>query len=324
MYPMEIMNGVRLITETCFAIKGGERVIIVAYSDEDLRVAAVMAADMRTAGADVATVITEPPKAIEPPPFLAEAMKKVDILISLGDVDYGHTMARKEASLLKYAYMPAIMSRAMTQLEFQPGDLFDIKERTERICEAVSRARVARVTSPAGTDIVFDITGRMGVPIHPVFEKPGHLAIIPFYAEVACAPVEATAEGTYVTNGSIWGHASMECIVSEPLYWTVNAGRVVDLRGGKEARLVRDALAAFDDNAWSIAELGIGTNHKLPAEITGTKLDDAILGHVHVALGRNMSLGGNQWSQIHVDFLSMGIKLELDGQTIIENGRCVI
>src|SRR3989339_1721021 len=107
MYPMELMSGVKLITSTCFNIRGGEKVIIVGYSDEDMKVAALLAADMKAAKAEVAIVAVEPPKNVEPPVFLAEAMKNVDIMISFGDLDYGHTLARKEATSLKYAYVPS-------------------------------------------------------------------------------------------------------------------------------------------------------------------------------------------------------------------------
>ncbi len=318
---MEIIDGIKLITNTCFQIKKGEKVIIVAYGDEDLKVASLLAAEMKVAQAEVGIVIVEPPKAIEPPSFLAEAMKKVDIVISLGDIDYGHTVARKEAPSLKYAYMPKIMMSAMAELNFQPEDLFEIEKRTEQLAEIVSKAKEAHLSSAAGTDLVLDIEGRRGIPIHPVFRKTGHLAIIPFYAEVACAPVERKAKGTYVVNGNIWGHPGLECIVNDPVYWKVENGRIVDIKGGKEANLLRDTLPTFDENAFYIGELGIGTNHKLPNRLTGTKMDDAIFGHVHIALGRNIALGGNHWSQIHVDFLSMDIKLELDGKTIIENGH---
>ncbi len=318
---MEMIRGIKLITDTCLQIKKGEKVIIVAYGDEDLKVAFLLAAEMKVAQAEVGIIIVEPPKEIEPPPFLAEAMKKVDVLISLGNIDYGHTMARKEAPSLKYGYMPAIMMKAMAELNFQSEDLLEIEKRTEQLAELVSKAKEAHLFSGAGTDLVLDIEGRRGTPIHPIFRKPGHLAIIPFYAEVAVAPVEHKARGTYVVNGNIWGHPSLECIVKDPIYWKVETGKVVDIKGGKEANLLRGTLPKFDENAFSIGELGIGTNHKLPNRLTGTKMDDAIFGHVHIALGRNMTLGGTQWSQIHVDFLSTDIKLELDGKTIIENGR---
>lgn len=321
MYPMEIMGGVKLITETCFQIEGGERVIIVAYGDEDLKIASLLAAEMKAAGAEVGIVVVEPPKEIEPPTFLAEVMKKVDILISLGDIDYGHTLARKEATSLKYAYMPPIMCKSLSKLNLLPEDLLEIERCTEKLAEIISSAKQAHISSPAGTDIIIDIEGRKGIPIHPIFRKPGHLAIIPFYAEVACAPVERKATGTYVVNGNIWGHPSMECIVNEPIHWKVENGKVIEMKGGRDAQQIREALSTFDENAWYVGELGIGTNPKLPNQLTGTKLDDAILGHVHIALGRNVSLGGNQWSQIHVDFLSMNIKLELDGKTIIEEGK---
>jgi len=325
MYPMEFTKGVKLITNTCFNIKGGERVIIAGYTDEDFQLAILLAAEMRSADAEVGIVIVEPPKNIEPPLFLSEAMKKVDIMISLGDVDYGHTMARKKATSLKYAYMPSIMGKSMVELEATTHeDLLEIESRTEKLAEAVTHAKEAHVTSPDGTDILFNIEGRRGIPIHPVLRRPGHLAIIPHYAEVASAPVEGKTNGVYVTNGTIWGHASMACIVDEKLYWTVENGKVVNIKGGREAQLIMKALSSFDENAWRIAELGIGTHHKLPERLTGTKRDDAILGHVHVALGRNVSLGGTQWSEIHVDFLSMNVRIALDGKAVIENGQFLL
>lgn len=321
MYPMDIILGVKLITETCFAIKGGEKVLLVAYGDEDLRIASILAAEMRAAEAEAAIVVLEPPRGIEPPSFLAEAMKKVDICISFGEIDFGHTLARKEAPSLQYAYMPPIMCRLLARPDILPEDLLEIARRTERLAEAVSKAKEARILSPSGSELVLNLEGRKGIPIHPIFRKPGHLAIIPFYAEVACAPVEGKASGTYVANGSIWGHESIERVLQEPIVWHVEHGKVFKLTGGREAEEVREILSGFDENAWSIGELGIGTNHKLSNRLTGTKLDDAILGTVHLALGRNVSLGGCQWSRIHVDFLSMGVQLELDGETILQNGR---
>lgn len=321
MYPIEWIDGIRLITGTCFQIRGGERVIIVAYGDEEVKVASLLAADMKAAHAEVAIVIVEPPRAIEPPPFLAEAMKKVDICISLGEIDYGHTRARKDAFPLQYAYLPPVMYRSLRMSTVCAEDLLEIENRTEWLAEAVSRAKQVHVTSQAGTDLVVDIEGRKGFPIHPVFRKSGHFAIIPYYAEVACAPIEGKTAGTYVANGSVWGDASIERIVSEPIIWRVENGKVVSMTGGRDAQDIREALSKFDQNALSIGELGIGMNHKLSNRLTGTKLDDAIFGTVHLALGRNISIGGNQWSSVHIDFLSMDIRLELDGKVYIEKGH---
>ncbi len=321
MFPMEVMNGVKLIAETCFEIKKGSKVIIAAYDDEDVALASLLAAEMRYKEAEAAVVIVEPPKAVEPPAFLAEAMKKVDILISMGDVDYGHTLARKEAPSLMYAYVPTVMRLLMSRLDYRPSDLFQIRDRTEKLAEAVSAAREAHITSPSGTDLRLVIEGRRGIPIHPLLRKPGALAIVPYYAEVACPPVEQQGEGRYVVDGSVWGHAAMECIVSRPLTWKVEKGRVVAMDGGPEAQRIMRAMQTFDENAWYIGELGIGTDHKLPDRVTGTKADDAILGHVHIALGRNVALGGKQWSKIHVDFLTMNATVALDGKKVIENGQ---
>lgn len=323
MYPMEMINTVRLITDTCLAIKEEDKILILAYSDEALKVASILAAEFKAAQAEVGIVIVEPPKEVEPPSFLAEAMKKVDIVITLGEVDFGHTIARKEATAqgVKYAYMPDIMSEEIAALGILPEDLMEVKERTEKLADAISRAKEVHVSSSAGTDIVLDVEGRKGLALHPIFRDPGHFAIIPFYYEVACPPVEGRAKGTVVIDGTVVGFPSLNGIVKEPIRWNVKNGKVVDIKGESTACQLRDVLSKLDENANCIAELGIGTNYKLPNRLIGTRRDNAIFGHVHLALGRNIDLGGTLQSQIHVDFLSMDVKLELDGKSIIEEGR---
>lgn len=320
MYPMEIISTIKLIIDTCLAVKKGDRVLIAAFSDEDLKVASVLATQLKAVSVDVGIVILEPPKEVEPPPFFAEAMKKVDIVIALGKINFGHTIARKDASTLgvKYAYMLDIISGEMLDLEILPKDLIEIKDRTEWLADALTSAKEVHISSSAGTNIVFFVEGRQGLAIHPIVRNPGQLSIIPFYYEVACAPLEGKATGTVVVNGTVVGFPGLEGVVKEPIYFYVENGKLVDIKGGMEARLLNSTLSKLDENARYIAELGIGTNYKLPNRLIGTRRDNAILGHIHLALGRNIDLGGTLWSQIHADFLSMDVKIDFDGKTVIE------
>jgi leucyl aminopeptidase (aminopeptidase T) len=320
---MEIASTAKLIVETCLDIKEGDKVLIIACSDEDPKMASILAAKIKAAQAEVQVSIVEPQKEVEPPSFLAEAMKKMDVVIALGQVQFGHTLARKRAAArgVKYAYLPDLMVEEIGDVEVRSGDLLEIEALTERLADRVSRAGEIRVSAANGTDIVFNIKGRKGLALHPVFRNPGHFAIIPFYSEVSCAPVEGTALGKVVINGTIIGLPGLNGVVEEVICWYVKDGKVVEIEGGSEARLLQDLLSKLDRNASRIAEVGIGTNYKLPDRLIGTRRDNAILGSVHLGLGRNIDLGGSLFSQVHADFLAMNVKVELDGRAVIKDGR---
>ncbi len=324
MYPLDISWTVKLIIDTCLRIQPGHRILIAGFTEADLKLASALAARARAAEAEVGIVLVEPPtRKVEPPSFLAEAMKKVDFVITLGLVDFGHTETRKEITSqgISYAYIPDLMNQELIDLNIHPQDLLDVTERTLVMAESVSKARSARITSPSGTDIEIDITERQGLPLHPIFRNPGHFAIVPFYYEVACAPVEYKANGTVVTDGTIVGLPGLNGVLEEPIIWEMEKGRIVNIKGGKKARSLSQLLPSLGENADSLGELGIGTNDRMRNILVGNRRDNAISGHVHLALGRNMDLGGNQWSQIHADFMVMNATVQLDGRPIISEGR---
>lgn len=325
MYPMDISRTVRLIVGTCLDVREGTRLLIVGYTEEDFRLASALAAEAHASGAEAGVVLVAPPRAVEPPEFLSEAMKKVDTVVTLGPVDYGHSHARKALSAMgvNYAYIPDLMNQELVDLDIRPDDLLGAGERTIRVAKAVTRARTARVVSAAGTDLRLEVAGREGLALHPVFRKPGHFAIVPFYYEVACAPVEGSGRGTVVVDGTVVGLPGLNGVLAEPIRWTVEGGRVTAIEGGREARLLRELLPTFGENSNCIAELGIGMNDRMRNVLVGNRRDNAIFGHIHIALGRNKDLGGELWSPLHADFLTMDVRLELDGETIIDQGKLV-
>lgn len=327
MYPMNIAKTVRLINDTCLNIKEGNKILIIGYTDEDFKLASALAADAHAVKAEVGIILVEPPYGkVEPPEFLFEAMKKVDLIITLDQVDFGHTAARKELTekAISYAYIPDLMNQELTELNIQPQDLLDVEGRTNKIAQLVTNASQARISSSAGTNLEMSIQDRSGIAIQPIFRQPGHFAIVPFYCEVACAPVEDTANGTVVSEGTVVGLPGLNGVLHDPIQWEVEKGRIVDIKGGKEARLLTELLPTLGENADRIAELGIGTNYKMRNVLVGNRRDNAVWGHIHIALGRNTDLGGNQWSPIHSDFLSMNTDLELDGKQIIKNGQLLV
>ena len=109
------------------------------------------------------------------------------------------------------------------------------------------------------------------------------------------APLEGTAEGTLVVDGSIAGIGR----VAEPVALTVRDGHLTEANGADGARLL-ELLTEHGPDGTNVAELGIGTNES--AILTGNILEDEkILGTAHVAFGASAAIGGTVQVPVHLD-----------------------
>jgi 2,5-dihydroxypyridine 5,6-dioxygenase len=111
----------------------------------------------------------------------------------------------------------------------------------------------------------------------------------------------------------------------EPIVLDVEKGRVVEISGGPEARILRDYLAVYgDENAYMCpAEASVGINAK--AVIRGIQREDKnIMGTMHFGLGTNIDVGGSIRSKIHMDGVILHPTLYVDGVKRIENGNFLV
>jgi len=199
-------------------------------------------------------------------------------------------------------------------------DLHIIKERTNRIAEIETKGKQVRVTTPHGMDITFSIEGRVAIPISPLADTP--LAVAPFYAEAAIAPVEGTTEGSVVCDSFVEG---WKYVLQKPIRFEVKRGRAqVDTISSdipEQAERFRKLITKDEMANNCAAELGIGTSHIVPGDdLTGYMLDKARIGHIHIACGRNYDIGGKSDSLIHVDIEMTQATITIDDVTVMEKG----
>lgn len=146
--------------------------------------------------------------------------------------------------------------------------------------------------------------------------------------ETYIPPVEGTAEGSVVINGSIPG---MVIAPGEEIVLRFAAGRLVAVEPETHpaARWLRktqfDVAAAQGDENWdNLAEIGIGANPAV-TQLTGTMLfDEKSAGTVHIALGSNTQMGGRVASSIHCDMVITGPTVQIDGKPVIRRGAICI
>jgi len=320
---LELTKGIQSILEAHKAIKPGEKVLVIADNEgKSIWIGQHIMDVANSMGAEVVLTIMNEVKiaGTEPPTAVAVAMKSVDAIFQVYERGgLTHSNARKEATAAgaRWYLLTDIPVEDLKQ-GVLIEDLELIKERTEKIAQMLSEAKVARVTTPAGTDITLGLTGRQGIALNPLSPL---VAGIPRYAEAAIATVEGSAEGIVVADLTI---AGWRYLFQEPLRCTVKAGKVVEIVGSKPDADRLRRVVATDENANNIAELGIGTSHIIPWGITGKRRDFARLGTVHIGIGRNNDIGGKTWSRIHQDALMSRVTVELDNSCIFREGALLI
>ncbi|OGC91727.1 MAG: leucyl aminopeptidase [candidate division Zixibacteria bacterium RBG_16_48_11] len=254
----------------------------------------------------------------EPPPALAKMMKEFQVLIIPTSRSMSHTQARREASQAgaRIATLPDITTDTMKRT--LNANYQKIAGRSRRVAQALENKNVVRVTSPAGTDITMSIEGRKCEPDTGLIYNPGNFSNLPA-GEAYLAPLEETAEGVIVVDGSMAGIGKLK----KPIKMTVKAGFVTEITGGTEAKKLKALLDSAGPLAYNVAELGIGTNDK--AKLVGSVLEDEkVLGTVHMALGDNMSMGGKVSVRSHLDGIILKPTVVVDGQTIMKDGALKI
>ena len=327
MYPYELIQSVRLITDVCLEIAPGENVLCITDAEEKMDVITLIAAECKMRGAETAVILLEPRREHhhEPPHSVALAMRNADVVIVMAYGELMHTRARKEACAagVKYAALGGLTKEYLVKTNLTREDLIEVRALSERIAERLTAASTARLTSRAGTDLTASLEGRKGGTLLP-FGVKGSFCMVPAYAEVFVAPVEDSVEGVAVIDGNMLGAANFEGLVEEPFEIQFKKGRIVRISGGKDAKKLQTLLDGLEDEARTFAELAVNSNPKAPQQLVGMRTDNSIAGHAHIGLGRNDHIGGKSATEAHLDMLLVWPTLLLDGKPILENGKLLI
>ncbi|NRR03656.1 aminopeptidase [Brevibacillus sp. RS1.1] len=310
---MTLIESSKAILINCLALQANETFLVVADERKRDIGEAIWEAGKQLGAEAMLMVMKEREKSgQEPPAAVAAAMKSADVVVCVTQHSLTHTKARKEAAAngTRLATMPAI-----TEDMFLAGaisaDYTQVKALTERVTEMLTRASTVRIEK-AGKSLTFSIADRNGVPSTGMYVNPGESGNLPS-GEAYIAPLEGTAEGQILVDGSIAGIGKID----SPLLLTVQNGRITEAEGTSAERLLQ---MLGDQDGRMLGEFGIGTNDK--ARITGVVLEDEkVYGTIHVAFGSNNTFGGTIVAGVHIDLVVKEPDVYLDDKCIMKNGK---
>jgi leucyl aminopeptidase (aminopeptidase T) len=310
--PPDLDRAVHTVIHDCLAVHEGESVLIVC-NPATQRIGERMRDEASAAGADAVLAIMDErtSHAAEPPPPIADAMLRADVILAPTVQSLSHTAARNAASEAgaRTATLPGVTEEMLARV--MSADVEGLRRHGQSVANALEAASEATITSADDAVLRLMLGGRPGIPDSGDIRARGAFGNLPA-GEGFISPVGG--EGTLVVDGSI---ASIG-IVSEPARLTVADGRLVAASGPEGERLY-ELLSMHGEDGTRIAELGIGTNEK--AILTGEILEDEkILGTCHVAFGASAGIGGTVQVPVHLDCVITRPTVALDGEPILRDG----
>lgn len=206
----------------------------------------------------------------------------------------------------------------------------DVRDRAIKGAALLDNASRISIKSDAGTDLVMDKSGRAGLANYGAADAPGRLDFFGLGA-VQAAQLEGTTEGRMVLNtGDSCFHLGR--FIEHPVTLEFEAGQIVSIEGGLDAKLIRAELdAAGDAGAWNAGHMAWGVDHRARWTQTITQTPDfggggadneSFMGAVQVQIGSNddVMFGGNNRSRAHLGLCLRNASLFLDGHPVITDG----
>jgi leucyl aminopeptidase (aminopeptidase T) len=314
----QLKTAARTALTRCMGLQPGEKLLVVTDTSlEELGKIFFHTAQELGAESMIMEMYPRASSGEEPPQTVAKALEDADVALLVTEKSLSHTSARKRANEkgVRVASLPGLTADMMARTLNADYDM--IAKLSERIGDLLTGGKKARLTGPAGTDILLNISGRPGQPDTGIYHQKGCFGNLPA-GEAYIAPMENTSQGIIVFDGSMSGVGKL----SQKITVRVENGYAVEISGGREADRIIALLDKHGREARNIAELGIGTNHE--ARLTGNVLEDEkILGTVHIALGDNHAMGGMVEVASHLDGVILNPTLEIDGYVLLRDGKLV-
>ncbi|WP_183128150.1 aminopeptidase [Clostridium autoethanogenum] len=313
---MDLEKGSKIVLDKCLGLKKDENVLIVT-DETKLNIGQALYKEAQKMGGEAVLALMKSGEVSgqEPPKCISQAMKAADVVICATKASITHTNAKIDAvkNGARIATMPGITENMFSEGPIK-ADYSEVEKLTIKITDLLTKAKTAKIIKDDHV-LTMSLNNRNGVPSTGVYRKRSTSGNLPS-GEAYIAPVEETAEGEMIIDGSMVGVGK----VSEPLYLKIKDGKLKEIKGKDADKL---NILLYNERNSSLCELGIGTNPE--AKVTGVILEDEkIYGTVHIAFGTNTSFGGTVKADCHIDGVILNPDLYLDNVHVIDRGKFLV
>jgi len=332
-YECELGKAADVLTRELFKLKPGETFVITADTESDSRVVNATASAAFAVGAKPMVIWLASPLGVAraadpmlPIESLVGALKGADAWVEFNNqwllYSTPYERAMKENKKLRYMNLVGMDVDMMVRL-IGRVDYPALTEFLEKVLELTKAAKHMRWTSPAGTDVEFDMSDDPNYLLtmdNGYADSPGvHM----LGGQIGWPPVLESINGLIVFDGSLVPPCGL---LKEPVYLTIEKGKVTKIEGGTQAREFKAWLESFNDPQMYQVAHACWSFHP-GAKLTGKIVEDErVWGATEWgigAIGSCVIAPDGIPAASHADGICLNTSAWLDGKQLLDEGRIV-
>jgi 2,5-dihydroxypyridine 5,6-dioxygenase len=296
-------------------IKEGEKIIILTDTRKDLDIINAFFGAALALGADAHVLISPPLESLgDPPPWIIEFLKKADLVINLLTMEWGKQRSHQEV-IDAGTRIAMVVETATSLLKMRPSE--KVLKRVENFVKLLDKSESVKITSRAGTDIVFKKSSEPVQYLNGLLDAERKVKWTNFPNSIVSFPfVPESGNGILVVEpGDVLIH--LRHVVREPIRLTIEKSRIIEIEGGYDADVLRKKWFDRwnDPDAYDLLHLSFGCDHR--AEVHP---------NVYAPMEWESYAGGVLfgWGKLtHMDIMVTNTTVEVDGIQIIREGKIV-
>ena len=332
-YEWELYHAAHILVNDVFKVKPNEVVAVTADTMSDERVVDAVASAAQNANAKVVAIwmlaspygVGKQTDLVVPVEALSALLSKVDVWI---EFNYQWLLystvfenAFKENRKLRYMCLAGMGVDQLVRLIGQVNIPL-LQKLQDTLVEMLKKTRNVRITSPAGTDVKFEMN-----PKHPIRNHKGDASIpgshmVP--GQISWAPTFESINGVIVFDGII--NPPFTEPLKEPIKLYIEKGEIKRIEGGREAAAFENWLKSFNHpQMFRLAHVAMGVNPG--AKLTGNIVEaERIWGATEWGIGyvgSGLTGGEPIPAPTHTDGITLNSSIWFNDNLIMEKGRIV-
>jgi leucyl aminopeptidase (aminopeptidase T) len=314
----ELGHAAATIAQTCLGVKPDE-VVAVLVDTPNARVGEALALAVDEAGGlpNLMVFSSRSAHGEDPPPEVAAKLMAADAGVLAAKYSLASAPARRNATAagVRIISIPACSEGLFSSPAMQV-DFVALRPVVERLGDLLTQTKHVHISTIAGTDLSVELCERPSVDQSGFALEPGSWSPFP-NIETAVGPKDDGVEGLLVVDGVLVPGG----IPDEPVFCTIEQGRIVKVAGGASASQFEKRLDSFHDpNVRQIVELGFGLNPKAKIGRGLMAEDESQWGTVHLGIGEGRTFGIDNPAPTHMDLVIKEPTVSFDDRQILERG----
>ncbi len=307
-----------ILTRECLGLMKSNSLLVIADDESSSIATAVWQQSLEITPTAYLLRLPKPAKKIDQTLLISKFMNQVDLIL------LACKLQPNNISLIQNVMDQGsrVACLATTEIDFLSRTLVSnsgkLAINSQRLADIFTIGKNLELKCKNGTDLCLSLQRERGIAEIGKLDEQRKFTILPG-GRAQIRPKSGSCNGIVIPNGSIDGVG----LVREISKLQFETGKIVNIRGGSEAKKFRAGFQKLPSAAKDIVRIGVGTNHH--AHLSGNlDEDERAAGIIHLGIGSYELSTPNILTSDYLRITIRQADLSIDGKLVVKKGKIVV